>query len=334
MPTPPAPYLNLANQIIQRYREHTGKSLLDVYQGNPDFLKLDPDSLEYLFTQRDQILNVLNDPLLEFNLLNLFVDEALQFTYENNQFIQLSPHEKEIFIHLYQVYLQGIKRIIQDSPSLPVLEADMSRLVTSHFQDLRANISHFFDNETAHFVHENLILKKAVCSEYSPEFQAEMLGIEPANLLEPVLDLGCGKSGQLVRYLNAQGIQAVGIDRLVDPVTNLFESDWFEFNLAPGSWGTIISHMAFSNHFIFNHRYQKGDPERYARQYIKLLSSLKDGGVFYYSPGLPFIEPFLPADQYQVTRAAVNLKKAGAFHISQEPGWYVARVMKQKRAKK
>ena len=134
----------------------------------------------------------------------------------------------------------------------------------------------------------------------------------------------------MVRYLNAYGIRAVGIDRLVDPFDNLVASDWFEFKLAPDSWGTIISHMAFSNHFIFNHRYQKGDPERYARQYVKLLSSLKIGGTFYYSPGLPFIEPFLPANQYEVTRMTINKTGAGFFTGPREDSWYVARVTRRK----
>lgn len=323
-----APYLTLASQIIQRYRENAGKSLLDVYQVNPDFLKLDSESLEYIFTQRDSILYVLNDPLLQSNLLDLFVDEALQFTYANNQFIQLSPLEKETFTQLYRVYLQGIKEIIRMSPTMEILEVEMTRLVTSHFLDLRANISRFFDNEAAQFAHENLILQKAVCSEYSPEFQAEILGLQPHCLLEPVLDLGCGKSGQLVRYLNACGVKALGVDRLVDADTNLVESDWFTFHLVPNSWGTIISHMAFSNHFIFNHRYQKGDPERYARQYIKILSSLKPNGAFYYSPGLPFIESFLPADQYQVARIAVNPGRRAISPALSQERFYVTRVIR------
>jgi hypothetical protein len=146
-----------------------------------------------------------------------------------------------------------------------------------------------------------VILKQVVCSEYSPQLQLEVLGINPDTLLQPVLDLGCGKSGRLVTYLRSLGMDASGVDRLVDPVEGLFAADWFNLPLTTGHWGTILSHMAFSNHFLFHHRYKNGQPETYARQYMALLSALKVGGTFYYAPGLPFIECFLPPARYQVS---------------------------------
>ena len=111
------------------------------------------------------------------------------------------------------------------------LENDLSQLLETHFLELRSNISRFFDRETAQNEAENVILKKAVCGEYSPEFQADVLDIPLAELMEPVLDLGCGKSGLLVNRLNAAGIQAVGVDRVVEPSEFLIEADlagaWF-----------------------------------------------------------------------------------------------------------
>lgn len=173
------------------------------------------------------------------------------------------------------------------------------------------------------------------CHEYDPEFQLALWGITPANLRselkEPILDLGCGQQASLVRYLRAAGLEAYGVDRFVDadpagggdgrggdgrggegrsPVDGdsdglvdgefLRQGDWLDTPLQPKSWGTIISHMGFSNHFFHHHLRKDGHPERYARRFMDILGALKQGGRFLYAPGLPFFEPLLPEAEAQV----------------------------------
>jgi hypothetical protein len=94
----------------------------------------------------------------------------------------------------------------------------------------------------------------------------------------------------------------VGVDRSASDSTDLIQADWLDYKIEHGAWGTIISHMAFSNHFVFQHLYKHGQVEPYARQYMAILKALKPGGSFYYTPGLPFIEAYLPEDSYQVAR--------------------------------
>jgi hypothetical protein len=72
--------------------------------------------------------------------------------------------------------------------------------------------------------------------------------------------------------------------------------------------------MAFSNHFLFHHRYKNGSPDRHARMYMQILNSLKSGGSFIYSPGLPFIEQYLPPDRFIVTHQEV----ASGQHLPEE----------------
>ena len=321
-------YTKLVDSVIQRYRTSAGKSLLDVYQVDSSFLKLDPGFLEFTFTRRDEIEAVLADPQLGANLVNVFVDAAVEFTYQNNQFVHLNQQERDIFTSIYQDYLARIRVVIASSRSMEELETEMGALVETHFHRLRANISRFFDPETAPAIHENIILQQAVCSEYSPELQLRVLGIELQELVQPVLDLGCGKTGQLVKHLRTQGVLAYGVDRVVEPDNSLLRAaDWFDLELQPEQWGTIISHMAFSNHFLFHHRYKNGQPEQYARQYMKILIALKVGGSFYYSPGLPFIEQFLPAAEYTVLRQDLpDLQQ-----LIREDVWYASRVIKQAR---
>jgi SAM-dependent methyltransferase len=319
----------LSNQILRRYRKSKGKSMLDVYQVDSDFLQVDTEFLEYLLTNRLGIIAVFTDPARRAGLVELFVEEALRYTYENNQFIHLDEVEKEIFTGIYQDYIQGIQEAIETSPDIDSLEKALTGLIAGHFHRLRCNIARFFDPQVSNFVQENLILKRAVCSGYSAEFQLKLMGIDPETLQTPVLDIGCGQDGLLVKYLRSKGVDASGADRVVDEEKGLIASDWFDLPLLPESWGAILSHMAFSNHFNFHHRYKNGQPERYARQYLKVLRALKPGGCFIYSPGLPFIEQFLPADQYRLKRSRLRLAQMKELHAANsrnEDFWYVTRV--------
>jgi SAM-dependent methyltransferase len=295
-------YTLLSNLVVRRYQANARKSMLDVYQVDRDFLRLEKENLEFMFTNRAEIIKILDDPDLSYNLASQFVKSSLEFTYDNNQYIHLNLEEQQRLLQMYHTYLQGMKMVLQTSSDFQIFTTNFSILLKDHFKDLSANISRFFDRETGWQVQENIILKQVVCSEYSPEFQLGLLGLNVKTILQPVLDLGCGKSGILVKYLRQQGINAIGVDRIVDNDPALRETDWFDVDFKPESWGTIISHMAFSNHFIFHHQYKNGKPRQYARLYMQILQSLKPGGVFIYSPGLPFIEQYLPHNEFLIEK--------------------------------
>jgi hypothetical protein len=299
-------YLRLAEMILQGYRTNGAKSLVDVYQLDQDFLRVEPASLHYLLTNRDGVVLVLEDAALVTQLINVVVSSSLEFTYQNNQYVHISPEEEKHLRGIYTSYLFNLKSVVRDSTSIDGLESNLSKVIRDHFQDLSSNLARFFDPESADQIQENVILKKAVCSEYSPEFQLEILGIKLEYLDEPVLDLGCGKTGQLVNYLKAHGIETLGVDRLVDSSDVLVEKDWLEIDLKPNAWGTIISHMAFSNHFQFHHLYKHGSPRLYAQKYMHILNALQPGGRFYYAPGLDFIEPFLPPRYFHIQKRSMK----------------------------
>ena len=299
-------YRYLSESIVQRYQKNAGRTLGDVYRVDDEFLGVTSDFVEFASTNRDEIVVVLSDPLLAANLVDLFVHHSIDFTYENNQFVHFDEHEKNRLEKIYSQYLTDIKTAIETSLTADQLETRLSKVIEDHFLDIRKNISRFFDREMEQRVQENVILKQAVCSEYSPELQLRILGIDLVKMTRPVLDIGCGKQGKLVKYLNDRGIQSVGIDRFIEPQPHLVEVDWFQADFSAGTWGTILSHMAFSNHFLFHHRYTHGNPEAYARLYIQILSSLKPGGTFHYAPALPFIEQFLPGDTFTLSRKRIE----------------------------
>jgi hypothetical protein len=142
--------------------------------------------------------------------------------------------------------------------------------------------------------------------EYTPDRQLNILALEPEEIVEPVLDLGCGMHGHLVRHLRNSGIEAYGIDRMVERVSYLREADWMDTIPGDGDWGTIIAHMSFSNHFIHQHLRREGRYIDYAQKYMEILEALRVGGMFVYSPGLPFIERHLSGMAYTLVRTPIE----------------------------
>ena len=94
--------------------------------------------------------------------------------------------------------------------------------------------------------------------------------------------------------------------------------------------------MAFSNHFLFHHLYQNGAPELYAQKYMEILRSLKPGGALYYTPGLPFIERFLPVEEFFVQKRAIPVPRRAELGVGSglcpdlvEDTFYAARVVRR-----
>jgi hypothetical protein len=298
-------YSHLVEVITGRYRKNADRSIRDVYQLNEDFLHMEEDVIHFVFTYQREIAAILENPDLFANLARLFILSTLEFMYANNQFIRIDSDEEAHLERIYTTYLKDMHKALLENHEYEPLRARFEELIHSHFLDLRGNLARFFDPNVRDET-DSSIFKQVVCREYSPVFQLEILGMHLDHIRPPVLDLGCGKTGRLVGYLRSKGIDAHGVDRIVNHADALTAGDWLEYAVAPAAWGTIISHMAFSNHFIYQHYYKNGKPEDYARQYMAILSGLEPGGSFFYSPGLPFIEALLPNGQFNVLRHSIS----------------------------
>jgi hypothetical protein len=298
-------YPRLVDVITRRYQRNTDKSMQDVYRMDAAFLKLDADNLDFTLSYRKEIVEILEHPELSTSLVRLFVLSTLDFTYEHNQFIRLNEQDEGNLEKIYQAYLLALKLVLQMDIPMKQMQERLEKVIWVHFGNLRDHLARFLDARDGG-LDGNAIFNRVVCRQYSPEFQLHILGIELGQIQTPVLDLGCGKDGVLVVYLNAHGVPAYGVDRMVTVSERLIASDWLEYSIGNGDWGTILSHMAFSNHFIFQHLYKNGKPEPYAYRYMEILRGLKPGGAFYYAPGLPFMESALPAALYQVRRRRVT----------------------------
>lgn len=295
---------------MERYKRNWRKSLIDVHSLDPDFLSISQRDIAFLISDRRAVLEIFADPTALDGLVDLFVEMTLEFSYKCNQFIRVTQGDRERLVDTYRSYLGEMGRLIAEKDSAESLSKSLEELVSDHFVELRRHLDRLSADGLPSGEGSNVFLAPTVCKEYSPEFQLSILGIAPVGLMEPILDIGCGKSGRLVRYLRMNGLNAFGVDRVVEPTSHLMKADWLSFKVEPGSWGTVISHMAFSNHFVFQHLYRFGSPEDYARQYMAILASLKQGGSFWYAPGLSFIEDHLPEAQFSVTRHGVDLSAA------------------------
>jgi hypothetical protein len=143
--------------------------------------------------------------------------------------------------------------------------------------------------------------REVTSATYSPELQLRILSLSIDALEEPILDVGCGEDASLVRHLRAAGKNARGVDREA-PLDMGDRADWLAYDYGVGKWGTILSHLGFSLHFMHQEMKSSDLAFDYGKTYMRILRSLAKGGTFAYVPGLPFIEPMLPATDFDVKR--------------------------------
>jgi hypothetical protein len=179
-------------------------------------------------------------------------------------------------------------------------------IAENHYRNLKDWLKKYNPFAEQLYIHAGIDLEPVACSEYSPELQIDIFHLDVDKLLQPVLDIGCGMQGNLVKALNNRGVEAYGMDRFAFSFEFLFTSDWLEFDYGTKKWGTIISNLGFSNHFRHHNLREDGDYVEYARTYMSILHALKIGGSFYYAPDLPFIEQYLDKNQFKLAANKID----------------------------
>lgn len=219
-------------------------------------------------------------------LIRLSEKEFIHVLEERNQFYNFSLIQKE---KLQKTYFQFIHEIYEGITKNSI---DFNALIVEH----RERLKEIFDAP----------VKEKVCSTYDANTQIGILGIDVDNLIEPILDVGCGENANLVQFLSKKGYSTFGIDKYCEMKSeNLNSISWNDFMFTKNYWGTIISHMAFSNHFIYHYIKNDSIDYQYAIKYMEILESLKENGNFYYAPGLPFIEKYLDQKKYSIKNSEI-----------------------------
>jgi hypothetical protein len=284
----------LKNQLItftrQRYEAHAAKDLYDFIFANYLFQTVDPALIDFAYTFRQDIVDYFSNQ----DQLEAFIEYCIRatkhYTYKRNQFINFSKSYDQLLFAEYQDFFEQIKAFLKKANSFEALTEAFGTLVSTHHERLRLILSSYCLACHTHDLEENPLLRTVPCEEYSVPFQLSLFNIDLAELREPILDVGCGTSGTFVNFLRNMGYVIFGVDRLAPSKPYFFQQDWFDFDYAKNSWGTVIAHQSLSTHFIYNHLHNPGNATQYANLFMSILSSLKLDGAFYYAPGLPFFE--------------------------------------------
>jgi hypothetical protein len=308
--------LSLERQLLERMEHWSGSSVSAPGRLEPTFWTASQGLLDVLTTGREPLLAWLDQVLQPTeeagggrwptDPIGFLATRLLRWLQSKNQYLDLSATVRARACRLYGASAAALRAGLAGTSDDVRVRVAIEEVLASHQQRLATfldELAHSPDLPTPTFLY-----REAICGSYSPALQLRVLGLDIGVLAEPIVDLGCGEHGTLVRALHAAGLAAVGLDRLADADEQIIAADWFDCDLGEARWGTIISHLAFSQQFLHQHLRGGSGPERYARTYMHLLRALRVGGTFVYAPSLPFMEELLPPSRWRVARRPVPLR--------------------------
>lgn len=203
------------------------------------------------------------------SLYNIFVKECVQ----SNQYISLSNKVLDSVNEQYRLLI--IELLQLDSNNVNI---KLPLIVEKHRNRL---IELIRTNEYSESIDQLII----PCFEYTNDFQEKILRIDNFALEEPILDIGCGINCSLVKMLKQKGYNNVfGIDQYINNEEYIISSNWLDFTFKKATYGTIISHMAFSNHYKRAIVCNDSKTHLYEKKYYEILDALKKNGLFIYTP--------------------------------------------------
>lgn len=258
------------------------------------------DELE-LFKFIDDTINTISsiDDLntdAENFLIDYATDKVLEEFCRINQYYSFNSESKNALRCVYSNLFYAIR----------CKKETIDEISKNHYLRLKKWLIKY--NSFAEKIYSNVDLRvqPVVCFEYSYNLQIDILRIDVERLISPVLDIGCGKQGNLVNYLKSKEIEVYGIDRYKFDSDILQTFDWLEYDYGIEKWGTIISNLGFSNHFHNHNLRQDGNYIEYGKTFMNILNSLKVGGCFHYAPDLPFIEIYLDKSKFEIAKYEIS----------------------------
>ena len=271
----------LKNAIDKQIEKNKNLNLL--YDNIEDIIHID-NSFSDIFTQVHQ--NGLEN--LE-HIIAYTVEKTISAIFSINQFLHITDEQKQ---NLYNIYRESWSNYDPKSPEQSILE---------HHKRLSKWISQLYPSEFAFLLRTKDQIGSVVNAQYSADFQMKILGLEIENLMEPIIDIGCGSHANLVRYICKHKNKVLGIDRVIEYKSeHTKEINWLDFQFLPCFYGTVIANMSFSNHLIYHIQNKTPYLQAYLSKYKEIIASIKKGGVFVYAPSLLFIEEMLDKTKYSI----------------------------------
>jgi hypothetical protein len=295
--------MNIEAEILDSIVNQLGfNQKKNLFHEDPEnvFLTLSESNIDFINDRKTELINYLGSANYrrgKTQLLEKITEQALKVFYDSNQFLSFPDDSVGELKNFYDALLNDIYEYLISGS-----EVGLEAIMKKHYNNLRFWISK--TNPFVKVVNKNRpYVVDVVCSEYSPEMQLSALNVNLSGLLEPILDIGCGYNARLVNFLKSQKKEAFGLDRIINEEKDyLINSDWLTFYFMPESWGTVIAHMSFTNHFLHHHLRKDGKYIDYAKKYTQILTSLKKGGSFIYAPSVPFIEEYVEREKFTIEK--------------------------------
>jgi hypothetical protein len=299
----------LLASITQRFESSADLELGDYIFSNSLFHAIAKEQVEFLFAHRLEIIEYLGHADAVPELAEHCIDSTKRYTYERNQFVNFTMEYDELLSAEFTDFIRQIRAALEKSETESGLEAEMIAVLKVHHERLRLIMASYCVTYQDNNLRRNPLLRTVPCEEYSAEFQLSVLGLGLHDLVEPVLDVGCGTKGTLVNYLRERGVAAFGVDRLAPESPFFFRSDWFDFDYPSQPWGSILAHQSLSTHFIYSYLHQPVSIEKFGKLTMKVLDSLRVGAFLSYAPGLPFFESQVEKmGKFEVTRQKISMR--------------------------
>ncbi|GAK53579.1 hypothetical protein U14_04845 [Candidatus Moduliflexus flocculans] len=279
--------------ITERYEAQASRTLRDFMIAPEIFEQVDSQQIVFLWEHRREVLRDFAQPDTPSFLCDACLNATLRYTYHRNQFLNFSDDYLALLAQVYQRLFSHLLDMLQTATSMDKFSVGFREIVRQHHARLRTLFGAYCQALHPAAFAEHPFLESVCCGEYSAPLQLRLLRVELESLREPILDLGCGSRGEVVTYLRQQGFHAIGLDRLSPELPGFVQADWFGVDFQQNTWGTILAHQSFSTHFLHSHQHAPRQAERYAKTYLAILQSLQSGGIFHYTPGLPFFEPHI-----------------------------------------
>jgi SAM-dependent methyltransferase len=301
--------IRLGELLLGRMKHNSRSALNEVWHAESAFAEPDAELVGHLISYREALACWMRAVLDEEPCGERWEQSPATFLrgllapwlQEKNQFLRLDDlGASQELDALYRRAMEEIACVLSSRAD----EAEVADRLREVWEAHRRRLVAFTAFQLGEAPHD------AVCARYSPLLQMRVFDLSPEALPEPVLDVGCGADAALVRYLREWGVEAYGIDRSApEGIDGVVAADWLEFDYGERRWGTVISHLGFSLHFLRHHLTDGPAAEAlalaHARAYMRLLGSLSPGGSFAYTPALPFVEDLLPPSAYRCERVAL-----------------------------
>jgi hypothetical protein len=286
------------NLVELRIRELSGARLQDFLTREGPLAALSPALERAAREGRTALERELGDERTRARLAAFLARKTREWVLKENPFLEIEPAHERVIEAVHAALLRDVAAALATGGEwAPVADA-LRAALASHETRLGALVAALLREAG-----EAPDGRERVAAEYSPELQLRVLGARVEELRAPILDLGCGAQGGLVRHLRAAGLAPViGVDRSAPAGAGFFRESWFSADLARHAWGTVIAHQSFSLHFLHAHVHSETRAARFAQRYLEILRSLAPRGRFLYAPALPFLEAVLPPEWVVTTR--------------------------------